>query len=165
MFGSQALRMLRETWRSATELAEELYAIFANDKLPLEHSGPITLDKPDGTQAPITLRGFKSGDTVLTINRTPDAPINITLGNPNPDGTIPLGGLAGQSQQQQTPTNTFTGTVLSGSGATYSVRLGIGQTVNVTQLQINSDDIIPAGTRVLVVKEAGVFKMVVPVWL
>ncbi len=61
--------------------------------------------------------------------------------------------------------NGFTGTVVSGSGSTYSVSIvGVG-TVSVSVPQIDAAETIPAGKKILVVKEGSVYRSVVPVWL
>ena len=59
----------------------------------------------------------------------------------------------------------FTGTVVSGTGATYSVTLNTGPTVSVTQLQIDPTETIPAGTKVIVIQIASLYYMAVPGWL
>lgn len=165
MFGTEALRLLREMWPDATELAEELYAIFSSDSLPLTHDGPITLNKPDGTQAGITLPGYSSGDTIMSIPRADGSPITISLG----DNGLVLDGGALDTPQGSTGTQqdatVFLGTVVSGSGATYRVKIGTALTVTATVPGINADETVPAGTKGTVFKGGTSYTLLVPLWL
>lgn len=165
MFSEEALRLLREVWPDANMLAEELYAIFSSVNLPLEHSGPLTLNNPNGPGAGITMPGYNPGDQILSIPQANGDAFTITLGN---NGLILGGGTltfpgSGQ-QQQQSAATVFLGTVVSGSGANYKVKIGT-QTVSVTQAQINSDETIPAGTKAFVLQTGSTYSMQVPVWL
>lgn len=61
--------------------------------------------------------------------------------------------------------NGYVGTVVSGSGTNYVVNLtGLGNT-NVKQQQIDADETIPAGTKVIAIKDGTIYKMQVPVFL
>jgi hypothetical protein len=61
--------------------------------------------------------------------------------------------------------NGYAGTVESGTGGSYRVRLNTGVVVDVTQMQIDPGETVDPGTKVLVVK-VGVddYRMQVPVW-
>ncbi len=164
MFSGEALRLLRELWPDATELAEELYAIFSSVTLPLEHSGPVTLNNPNGAGAGVTLPGYSSGDQILSIPRADGGTITLSLGD---NGLVLDGGTLttpASTTQQQTEDKVFLGSVVSGSGSTYKVNLG-NKVVTVTQAQINADETIPAGTKALVLKSGNSYAMQVPVWL
>lgn len=160
MFEQQAIRLLREQWPNPTMLAEELFAILSNEKLPLYHEGPVTLAKGDDAQPGLSLPGFNEGDTAISISGDT---YNITIGG---DG-LNMGGLpitnAGGSPSQGA--NGFYGTVVSGTGNRYRVRLNTGAIVFVTQGQIDSGETIPVGTFALVTKASGNFFMQVPVFL
>jgi hypothetical protein len=180
MFGSQALRLLRESWPNPQLLAEELYAMF-QDSVPLESSAPLTLTQTGSVPA-LTIQSsgppgadviqFQNGNGVvvggitigdgqlngnqgITIGPTTVGGININ--NPSNIDFSPGQGVTtvGQKQAAQSASggsgNAFTGTVQSGSGNSYSVALSNGTTVTVTQLQIDPTDTIPAGTAVVVV--------------
>jgi hypothetical protein len=114
MFGRQAIRLLREAWggvirpgpqgemreKGAKQLAEELYAMFDKD-VPLEHDGPITINK--GSNAtPLTINNNSGGNSFVThggVEHTGDFTVDgvdvdiggdtITIGDaPDPeDGT------------------------------------------------------------------------------
>jgi hypothetical protein len=76
----------------------------------------------------------------------------------------------GQCPEEQT---LVPGKVLSGGpGATYQVQLypngpsgGAGDTVTCTQLQIDPNETIPAGTWAIVAKSNNAYYMQVPVWM
>lgn len=154
-----ALRMLREDWPTATELAEELYAIFSNDKIPITTSVPIQSSAGSTGQPFATLTGYSPGDTIFKIGPN-DNSTNITV-----QQIIDLVGGGGQAPQAASPPAGFAGVVLSGTGNKYSVKLSDGSIVIVTQLQIAAGETIPAGTGAVVFKAGGKFVMQVPVWL
>jgi hypothetical protein len=162
VYGSQALRIIRENWDKLgiNVFAEELYALLSDPNIPLEHSAPITLNQPDGSQEPaIRVRG--SDFPSIEIQR--DNSIELTIG---PDG-VELGEDARITPEQDSSPNDSSssvnfGTVVSGEGATYEVELNNGMTVTVTQQQIAEGEVIPAGTVAL---EGGSYSMQVPVWL
>jgi hypothetical protein len=61
--------------------------------------------------------------------------------------------------------NGYVGTISSGSGTTYVVTIsGLG-TVSATCVQIDAGETIPAGTKVLIIKDGSVYKFTVPVFL
>lgn len=159
MLGKAAVRFIRTQWRSLQDFAEECYAIF-NDKLPLSHSGPITLTPEPGTTAiniitsdddtpPITVDGEPistggGGGTDLGDIDWPDLPPgDVDLAIPPPsDNPIALWGRV----------------IAKLSGDTYSVRCwakdpdsfpAIG-VLTVQQGLIDDDDEIPPLTPVLV---------------
>lgn len=180
MLGKAAVRFIRTQWRSVQDFAEECYALF-NDKLPLTHSGPITLTPEPGTTAiniitsdddtdPITVNGQPittgggGGGTDLRDIEWPDLPTeDEILAIPPPgDNPIPLYGEV----------------IAKISGDTYSVRcwardpdsfppIGV---LTVQQRLIDPDDTIPPNTpvQVLAFPNGGVIQkavMQVPVFL
>lgn len=167
MFGTQALRLLRENWPSATELAQELYAIF-DDTNPTS-SGPITASPaPGSTQPPLTLNqdpltlgaiSIKSGSNNATIGLNGGS---LTF-SVNGDSQQPVGGGGGGG---------VPGVVVSGGPGSgpyvvtiYPTGLSGGtQNVNVTQLSIDSGETIPAGTWTVVTQVGSNYYMQVPVW-
>jgi hypothetical protein len=184
LFAKQSIRLLRERWNDATELAEEIYAILNNDE-PLQIDGPVTIN--NNTSGPgITINNGGPGNTGgIQINRQPDpginfpdlppvppttAPVvtiiynggNVTSG-PDPNGQQPVGGGGGGG--------CFPGKILSGSGDTYSVAVyesglaGEPKTRVVKQLQIDPAETIQENTWVMVGKVGNSFFMMVPVWL
>lgn len=91
MFGRQAIRLLREAWggklspdaegsfreKGAKQLAEELYSMF-DDDIPLEHDGPITINK--GSNAtPLTINN-NSGGPSMTVAGPADFTGDFTVG-------------------------------------------------------------------------------------
>lgn len=106
MFKTEAIRLLRNTWKSATMLAQELYAILCNDDLPLEHAGPITLKK-GGEWPAFEITGRDSGDTLFRFD----------FGNDVWDfGLDANGNLVPISKNGEDVTPTLVGFDLSGSG-------------------------------------------------
>lgn len=154
-----ALRMLREDWPTATELAEELYAIFSNDKIPITTSVPIQSSAGSTKQPFATLTGYSPGDTLFQIGPK-DNSTNITV-----QEIMNLIGGGPQTQQKASPPAAFAGVILSGTGNKYTVKLSDGSLVVATQLQIASGETIPAGTGVVVFLAGGKVVMQVPVWL
>jgi hypothetical protein len=59
----------------------------------------------------------------------------------------------------------YIGTIVSGTGNSYQVKLNTGQTVACTVPQIDSSETIPVGTQLLVVLAGSVYTMQPPVWL
>jgi hypothetical protein len=164
MFGTQALRLLREMWHSPTELAQELYAIF-QDSNPTS-SGPITITNNTPAGPGMTMNQDNStgpaiqitkGKTTLGIGM--DGNGNLTTStNGKPAVGAGGGGVPGQVQS-------------GGPGAgPYVVKIYpnglLGATLNVaaTQLQIDSGATIKAGTWTLVTQAGGAYYMQVPVW-
>jgi hypothetical protein len=176
MFGTQALRLLREKWPNATMLAEELYAIF-DDTNPTS-SGPIKIAQPAGTPppgitpevfdvppwAPLT---FGSGPDATSFQIAPDG--GLTISSPSVDFTTP----DGKPLKPMAQASTFPGQVQSGGPGQgpYTVDVyqkGLGQpptSMPVTQLQIAENDTVPVGTWVLVAVTDFENFMQAPVWL
>lgn len=73
------MRLLREKWRSATLLAEELYAMF-QDKIPLTHRAPLTI-RHDGPGAALRVTNpsgpSSTFDGSMSITRG-----GVTISNP-----------------------------------------------------------------------------------
>lgn len=166
MFGSQAVRLLSQKWKTATLLAEELFTMFQDD-IPLSQNAPVTIH----SDAP--------GVPALTIstNGNGDTPVLRIIGPGGQDGTISVGdgGITFTTNNNTTnvtqnniktnPT-AFFGTVLSGTGSSYQVSLlPDNKVVLVTQGQILNTEQIPAGTPVVVIKAGSSYFMQVPVWL
>ena len=144
---------------------------------------------------PITIQDFGDGSpTPIARIERPDGSFNLNLGDipptgdPNPEivtGTQSGGGSlvtlnVGPKPQSEVGEGgggggggdrdgmAFPGTVISGSGNAYSVSIlvsGVAETVDVTQMQIAVDEVIPSGTSCIVVKSGPIYYMVVPVWL
>lgn len=75
MLGPQIMRLLREKWKSATGLAEELYAILQDD-IPWTHSGPVTLSqKEDSSRSPLTIRSFGDQPAISFVDAKTGAQI------------------------------------------------------------------------------------------
>lgn len=176
VFGRQAIRLLRDDWPRAKQLAEELFAILSNAKIPLEHAGPIVFFAGDGAGG-ITFRGFgDSNGTPITIEREDSSLPPITIGPSGIDlngadilngGTIEakhLDGNAGGDSIAVGGGGIFLGTVLSGTGTTYLVDID-GTEVTAVQGTIHEDDEIPAGTEVMVFQIGADYFLNVPVWM
>lgn len=158
MFGRQRERLRRTRWEDINEFAEELYAML-DPKQPLTHEGPITLLRRGNTPF-ITFGGAGEDDSLFQINGRSGELVDVVT----PEGlTTPQ---AGDTQQGSSSQQVFMGTIISGSGATYTVQLDTGAQVTVTQGQILATDTIPAGTVAVVVKKtSGTYAMQVPVWV
>lgn len=172
------VRLMREKWNDANELAEEITAIF-NSEEPMVFDGPITINNTTDGPA-ITINNGSTGDTIEINNRPvpppqfpgyppveipdiPDIIQQVTINNQgnSSNTTIVSGGGGG-----------FPGVVISGGpGASYQVSVyesGLAATPvtrTVTQLQIAEDATIPAGTWAMIGKVGTSYFMQVPVWL
>lgn len=80
MFGKQATRLLRERWKNATLLAEELFALFQDD-IPLSHDAPVTINNHTAGPA-LTLRNGTPLPGVTVGTGADGAPL-IKLGDFN----------------------------------------------------------------------------------
>src|SRR5262245_5417038 len=187
LFGTQAIRLLRDSWKRTKDLAEELYAMFQDD-IPLEHNAPITITTRNSSP-PLTIRNFGDGDFSIKIIKedgTPGGGIG-TDDDGNPVFKDPNGDPV-PNPQDETPEEPGAGACIPGcvtaqaSGQNYSVDLyengpeqASTRNVTVRQLQIHADDTIPAGTWALVCRQLvtdevtgdteEVFSMQVPIWL
>ena len=139
------------------------------EQTPLYTKAPITIDKPDGTDPPFTLRGFNAGDTVIQM---------LGRGGEDAGSFVFDDGLTFNTPKSEdqpvvaSTSNVFAGEIVSGSGDTYTVNVyenGLSSgavTRSVRQLQIDSGDTIPAGTWAMIGKgKDGSYFMQVPVWL
>lgn len=166
MFFKHAIRMLRNRWASAEMLAQELYAIFCQSDLPLEHQGPITLDKPAGEQPAVKLRGFRDDDPILEVE-DPDGgdPILLTPEGLDMGGRVIRNARLEDTDQEEPPTsNVLLGTIVSGEGDTWSVSTDQG-TIEATQLNANAFTALPVDLQVIVYKINGLYYINVPLWL
>lgn len=175
-YSQQAMRLLRQKWKNPTQLAEELYAILSSEDLPMETTGPVTIDKGATDEPGLTMRGFSSGDFVIKIEKNKDdpEPFLYRLGD---DGVIgPMvpetppqnpQGVADQKQKGQTDPGQFLsiGEVTGGSGSTYQVALADGKAIEATVRQIAADEVIPTGTTVYAVKVGQTWYIQPAVWL
>jgi hypothetical protein len=169
-------------------LAQELYAMFQQD-VPLEHSGPITLNsenpltikRPDFSDGPaLTFKrgdetwGFRfDGGKLVLYGPNLNADLQEVTGN-----LTPSTGQTGTQQQdkkkddeQKPSSGSFPGVITAGSGDTYTVSVytdGLTLTpteASVKQLSIDPAATIKAGTWVLVARSAGgEYTMQSPVW-
>lgn len=150
------------------QFAEELMSMFSPD-IPVT-AKDLTVQN-SGNGKGITFEGYNPSDSIFSMNIQgstynfsfdPDA--GLTYSGPSGVPVSASSGSGGGSSE----TSAFTGTVLSGSGSTYQVRIdtGVGSTavVTVTQKQIDSGATIPAGSGVVVVKIGSSYKMQFPVW-
>ena len=138
----------------------------------------IPVDIPEG----INLNGGR-GRAPITFDNLPDGQPWASFQKPNGDildfsfdgsdliidarssSGESMGSGSAPGSGRSTPT-VFFGTVpSSNSVSSYQVTLTSGSTVTAIQQQISGSTAIPNGTSVIVVKEAGVFKMQAPVWL
>lgn len=158
-----ANRLRKGDWDylGAQALAEEIISGL-EAKVPVELDGPVKITGPDDGRPPLQLV------TNQTINNTQVPPITVENGpfrvpdipqSPGvtpftPDGSSSSGG------------NAFDGTVLSGSGTTYSCALlPGGLVVTVTMRNLSPDADLPAGIRVPVIKSGNVYYGYPPVFL
>lgn len=191
MYGEQAMRLLKTKWRSATALAEEIYAIF-QDQIPLSTDAPVTINNSTAAPALQVNQPKVPADNFSFPNGTPPA-FQLTLGGvPGWSlGTGADGGLVvnGPSFNYQPPAGGapvnlagggsgsgggLPGFVLSGptdaSGTMYQVKVypnGLslaGQVVPVKQLSIDPSSVLPVNTPVIVVGAAPNYYMQSPVW-
>lgn len=100
MFGSQVMRLLREKWKTPTELAQELFAVF-QDGVPLTHSGGLTLRQKNGSsEAPLTIKTFGDVPAIQFVNRGTGADVgDFTLDN----GVMRFNGQARKAQKCNCP--------------------------------------------------------------
>lgn len=188
MFGTQSLRLLRDKWSSAKDLAMELYAMF-QDNNPVETGGGLTVSAPPGV-APLTLLpasyasapairfGSHAADPAIKFN--PQESPGLTFEGPsftfvytNPDGTPGQTDLGGKNPTAPA-SSSMPGKILGGKGSTYQVRVypsglsGKSKVVTVVQMSISSKAAIPVGTWTVVVKNGTdkkpFYSMQVPVW-
>ncbi len=167
MFGSQALRLLRESWTDLNEFSEEVYAILSNPDIPLDHSGPITLTQ-QGTEPGIAFKGFDPGDFAISIKRPDEG--DIVLGGDGLEFLDPEGKpKPPEKTAQPGETRVFIGIVgaqVPDTTDKYYVDIPYrGLTVQVQQASIDPAEIIPEGTRTIVFIEGSHYKMQVPVWV
>lgn len=165
MFGTQALRLLREKWPGADELSQELYAIF-QDKNPTS-SGPLTITNNTPAGAGLTIQNLGGSGDVMTFSNGKDPPTTFTLGKDgglvvaSPSFTTPSGGGGGGGVPAQ---------ILSGTGASYQATVfptglaGLTQVVAVRQLQIDAAETIPPGTWTFANLVGVNYYIQVPVW-
>mgnify|MGYP000909049653 CR=1 FL=1 len=169
----QSIRLMRESWHDANELAEEMRAIF-NSEEPIVFDQPITINNNTGEPA-ITINNGGNGPTI-EINNNPTPPIQFPDYPPitipdfpeipptiiyNNDGTI-VDGDGEPVDQGGTVSGGggggFPGLVVSGSGDLYEVDVyerGTGEPPTrrfVRIMQIDEDATIPAGTGLLVAR-------------
>lgn len=166
MFGKAAQRLLREKWTDINTFAEEVYALLNTENIPLTHSGTITLTTPPGSTEP-AIQVFGGGGFAFSLTRGGN---EVVLDS----GGLDLGedGEVTEDDEDEEDEDTseedpavFTGTILSGSGDSYTVRKSSGGDVDVTQLSIAEDEVIPVGTSVMVFNVNGTYYINVPTWL
>lgn len=169
MLASERARLLREDPWDATDLAEELYAMFTNDTTPTQLGSAATAQFNPAVGAPYQITNAPSGDIpVLSINRQGQ---NFTISfNPTTGvlgGEAPTGAAASRAGA-----NVFSGQIAAYLGSNlYRVtiyplgRSQAGEDVEVTQLE--GDPLYPHanGRWAAVWKEAdGNYAMNLPTW-
>ncbi len=71
MFGTESMRLLRETWPNPTELAQELYAMFQDD-ISLTQKGPIKFEPAPGvTPIQVTLPNGSNPGNIIQWQQQP----------------------------------------------------------------------------------------------
>jgi hypothetical protein len=163
MFHNQRKRLLRRDNWTATDLAQELWAMFGPD-VPLDHRGPITLYR-DGEQPAIIYKNFGESDSLFRVDNGDDLSVYSPTRLDNPTGDT-------SSSSSSSTTGAFPGEVVSHvSGNNYLVNTypdglsapAIQQTVR--QMNIRSGATIKAGTWAMVCQTGdGAFHMMVPIW-
>lgn len=165
MLGKAAERIIRTSWRSVDELAQELYAIFRGDA-PIISSGPVQLTPQDGVPAIEITQPPGSTTPPITVN---GAPITVNGGGGNNFGDITWTGQVPTDKPDATPAPSDNPITLYGevvgklSGDTYSVRCWAKNPdtsppiaiLTVQQRAIDPADTIPPLTPVVVVAFPG----------
>lgn len=188
MFGNMAIRLLRENWKNATLLAEELYAMMKGT-IPLEHNAPVKLNGNDNPDAPLKItRPSQTANPAIDFDFGGDEPIRLQPNDENgitlvsPQITFHYTDFDGRPKETKWPgpdeegTSVFPARVEShSSGSQYRVRIypsgvsGPFLLVTATQLSIATGSVIPDGTWTTVgFTGSGRNKsyfMQVPVWL
>lgn len=166
----ERIRLLQERWTGplgAMRLSQTIATMLDPD-IPVTMRAPLTINVPPGV-APLNIRGFSSGDTLINITDTGGQQVG-SIGFD--DNGLTSQDANGEENEEQGGGGVFAGTVLSGSGDTYSVLLEGGvtildafNTVTVEQ-RPSSTDTIPEGTKVVVFeRQNGTFFMNVPTFL
>ncbi len=136
-FGTQAVRLLRESWggeiqkdpegkyfeQGATQLAEELYAMF-DDSIPQTQNAPVAINKTN-----------------------PNAPANLTLNNPLGGNTFDVNGGNTTIGGNTDPTNNFPGDTITIGGITTG-----GVTVGGSVFNPNQGTFLIGGNRIVIDK-------------
>lgn len=174
MFGSQALRLLRENWPSPTMLAQELYAIF-QDANPTT-SGPLTITNPNKAGPGLAVKNSGGSADVMSFTGGTGGTSTMSFG---PDGglvfTTPSFSTAdkpgGPTTNIKNSGGAVPGQVLSGGpGAAYSVQVfpnglaAASKTVAAVQLQIDAGETIQPGTFALFSLAGPTYYFQAPVW-
>lgn len=182
VLGDQVDRLLRRKWKSPVELSQELYAMFMAINQTAGQTQPIGFNaNPNDAQPAMSFHGFASNQPFFQVRQPNGSMIAFTPSGITSDGVLIPGlefpspsndGLYGQASparsQNQKPKQGGggdAGTIVSGSGTSYQVKLISGKTVSVAQGTLDPTDTIPVGTFVLVAQVSGNYYMQVPVWL
>lgn len=189
ILGDQAMRLLRESWASPNELAEELFAMFTSDR-PVTIDSPLIINNTSADGPPITINQGGSNDQTIVINRDspdpPDVPDFPDFDFPTPgntyitviyaDGTVdnpaddPPPNQPPDDDEQPEGGGGFPGQVISGSDNDYTVEVyESGLTLapvsrQVRQLSIASGEVIDPGTWGLIGRVGAEYFMQLPVW-
>ncbi len=179
MFGHQAIRLMRERWTSPSELAEELVSMF-DDKIPLDHNGPLTLRKLNANAPGLQILNTAGGDS-LRVEGGEVIVKDVTHFTVTGADAIDIGELETPINIKGKPyppegsggTTVFLGRVVSGTGNTYVVELyGKGssqaatKTVTATVPQIADEEQIPPDTWIGAVHQFdGSYEFQPPVWI
>ncbi len=181
MFGHQAIRLLRNVWTSTSDLAEELWSMF-DDKLPLEHNGPLTIRKLNPNAPSLQILNTAGGDSLfveggtVTVKDVDHFTVTqverIDIGEL--ETVIYIKGKVYPPEASAAGTTVFLGKVISGTGNTYVVELyGKGssqaatKTVTATVPQIADEEQIPPDTWIGAVHQFdnGIYEFQPPVWI
>lgn len=169
---TEAIRLMRDDWPKAKQLAEELYAMLTGTN-PVVTNAPLQINSPAGVP-PFQLGNYSNGDSLFEITRPNGEPFGrlaiedgnllFTAAKPiaQPNIPTPSGGGGGGIPAM----------ITDGSGDAYTATIypaglsGPTQSVQVKQLQIDPTDTIPAGTWTHAFLQAdGQYTMQVPIWL
>lgn len=170
---TQAIRLLRDDWPKAKQLAEELFAMLTGDA-PTVSNSQAQINAPAGVP-PLQLGNLSLGDSLFQVRGKDGALLgNFLLG---PDG-LTFQGPAAQAAPTPQPAPSGGGggipamITAGGPGDTYTATIypaglsGTTQSVTVKQLQIDPSDTINPGTWTHAFLQAdGQYTMQVPVWL
>jgi hypothetical protein len=149
----QAVRLLKAKWRNATQLAEELYAIFTGEQA-VASNAPVAIDNPTPAAPWLTFRNYTPGQSLMQVTGKNGQPIgtfsvkdgdfvftgapgpaftggNLSFGPDNPTQESPVSSTVPRAQGSERPpqpqpgagAQAMPGQVLSGSGNTYQVRV------------------------------------------
>jgi hypothetical protein len=181
----QSIRLMRESWQDANELAEEMRAIF-NSEEPIVFDQPITINN-NTSQPGITINNGGDGP-VIQVNNNPEPPIQFPDYPPitipdfpnipptiiyNNDGTVTDGDgdpVDNGGGGTTTGGSVFPGKIISGASGIYQVAVyedGLANapvTRTVIQLSMDLSDVIAPDNWAIIGKLNNSYFMQFPIW-